>query len=250
MNFVDEAIISVQSGDGGRGCLSFRREKFIERGCRVPIVKAQFPHIAEVPLRQLYRNIHGNISKRGLTPSSVMAVNKSYTDILHANFYYQIYLGLGGSEVHNTLNAEIALNAYDQYSALNVSETQTITFTQAWYVARDLRSKIIDTKYCRQCNVSYLYNLQSMRWRNCPYCREITQTETRIRRAEEEDQAKIKKQKKEKRRILKENAEKERQLRRELRENKSRTQKSNSQNVNNNVLDLNTAIKTTQFGHL
>jgi GTP-binding protein len=32
VNFVDEAIISVQSGDGGRGCLSFRREKFIERG--------------------------------------------------------------------------------------------------------------------------------------------------------------------------------------------------------------------------
>ncbi len=32
MKFVDEVKIHVKSGDGGRGCLSFRREKFIELG--------------------------------------------------------------------------------------------------------------------------------------------------------------------------------------------------------------------------
>ncbi len=32
MKFIDEAIITVQSGDGGRGCVSFRREKFIPQG--------------------------------------------------------------------------------------------------------------------------------------------------------------------------------------------------------------------------
>ncbi len=32
MKFVDEAIIIVRSGDGGRGCTSFRRERYIERG--------------------------------------------------------------------------------------------------------------------------------------------------------------------------------------------------------------------------
>ncbi len=32
MKFVDEAIIHVTAGNGGRGCLSFRREKFIEYG--------------------------------------------------------------------------------------------------------------------------------------------------------------------------------------------------------------------------
>jgi GTPase len=32
VKFIDEAIITVQSGDGGKGCVSFRREKFIPRG--------------------------------------------------------------------------------------------------------------------------------------------------------------------------------------------------------------------------
>ena len=32
MKFVDEARIKVIAGDGGNGCLSFRREKYIPRG--------------------------------------------------------------------------------------------------------------------------------------------------------------------------------------------------------------------------
>jgi GTP-binding protein len=32
VKFIDEAMITVQSGDGGRGCVSLRREKYVPRG--------------------------------------------------------------------------------------------------------------------------------------------------------------------------------------------------------------------------
>ena len=32
MSFIDEAVIEVQAGSGGHGCLSFRREKNIPMG--------------------------------------------------------------------------------------------------------------------------------------------------------------------------------------------------------------------------
>ena len=32
MKFVDEAIVTIRSGNGGAGCVSFRRERFIEKG--------------------------------------------------------------------------------------------------------------------------------------------------------------------------------------------------------------------------
>jgi len=32
MKFLDEAKVYIRSGDGGNGCMSFRREKFIEFG--------------------------------------------------------------------------------------------------------------------------------------------------------------------------------------------------------------------------
>jgi GTP-binding protein len=32
MRFVDEVTVKVQAGDGGRGCVSFRREKYVPRG--------------------------------------------------------------------------------------------------------------------------------------------------------------------------------------------------------------------------
>jgi len=32
MQFLDQAKVYVRSGDGGNGCVSFRREKFVEFG--------------------------------------------------------------------------------------------------------------------------------------------------------------------------------------------------------------------------
>ena len=40
MKFLDEAKVYIRSGDGGAGCVSFRREKFIEFGGRTAATAA------------------------------------------------------------------------------------------------------------------------------------------------------------------------------------------------------------------
>ncbi|MGC9021956.1 MAG: GTPase ObgE, partial [Dissulfurimicrobium sp.] len=32
MNFIDQAEIHIKAGDGGRGCVSFRRERYVPKG--------------------------------------------------------------------------------------------------------------------------------------------------------------------------------------------------------------------------
>jgi GTP-binding protein Obg/CgtA len=74
MRFVDEANIRVQSGDGGKGCVSFRREKFVPRGGPdggnggkggdvVLVASNKHPTLLDIALQQHYRAKRGQHGK-------------------------------------------------------------------------------------------------------------------------------------------------------------------------------------------
>ena len=159
-------------------------EKYIKRGARVPIVKAQFPNIPEKPIRELYQTINGEVSQKGLTPDSSLTMNKTHDQILHANTFYTIYNSIGGREIFSTINPETLLEAYDQYRNLCVKTESSLPFTTVWYVGRDIRAKILSIKYCRVCGLMHLYSITDDRWHNCPYCKIARRGKGRGRRAE------------------------------------------------------------------
>ncbi len=66
MKFIDEVRIEVEAGDGGRGCMSFRREKFVPRGGPdggdggdggdvVVVADAQLATLLDLRYQRLYR---------------------------------------------------------------------------------------------------------------------------------------------------------------------------------------------------
>ena len=70
MKFVDEVTIKVKAGDGGRGCVSFRREKFVPRGGPnggdggdggdvVVVVEAQLSTLLDLRYQREYRSGRG-----------------------------------------------------------------------------------------------------------------------------------------------------------------------------------------------
>src|SRR6059036_3864011 len=73
MKFIDEVKIKVIAGDGGRGCISFRREKFVPRGGPdggdggdggdvVVVADAQLTTLLDLRYQKLYRagrGVHG-----------------------------------------------------------------------------------------------------------------------------------------------------------------------------------------------
>lgn len=146
-------------------------EEFIRRGARVPIVKGQFPHISDQPIRDLYRDINGRNSKRGLCPDSTISICRRHDQILNANTFYLIYKSLGGNEIFETTNPEILIAAYDQYVEMHSDDEDSLDFVGVYYVARDIKARILDVKFCKQCGVEYLYDTINEHWHMCPYCR-------------------------------------------------------------------------------
>src|SRR5208282_815916 len=70
MKFVDEALLKVQAGNGGRGCVSFRREKFVpfggpdggdggKGGDVVFVVKQNLKTLAHLRMRRVFKAQNG-----------------------------------------------------------------------------------------------------------------------------------------------------------------------------------------------
>lgn len=161
-------------------------EEFIRRGARVPIIKGMFPHIPDQPIREIYHSIVGQGSRRGLNPDSAISICPRHDQILNANTFFLIYKSLGGNDIFDTTNPETLIEAYDQYVALRTKDNNSLDFIGACYVARDVRARILETRFCRQCGVEHLYAIINESWHMCPYCRTARRGKGRGKRARRE----------------------------------------------------------------
>jgi hypothetical protein len=86
-----------------------------------------------------------------------------------------IYHRIGGTAVRRDVDAEVLMKSYDLFLELSPAEQvsgagRRFDFTDAWAIARDLRSGMARLKFCRRCRAPYLIAFNADLPPNCPFC--------------------------------------------------------------------------------
>lgn len=148
-------------------------EAMIQRGARPPIVTSTVD-ISRENVRSLWHDIHGTKPPQGLCPFNCLSKIQTHTAVMHANIFYLVY-ARRGQEVMRTADPEHIIAAYDSYfdTITRSDDKPALEFSTAWYIARDLRTLLLEVKYCRQCRLHYLYHPEVSVMQQCPYCRMV-----------------------------------------------------------------------------
>jgi len=140
----------------------------IKEGLRPPIVHAA-TGLCRNRLRYLYRTIHGQAAMQGRVSECAYNQLRTRHQIIEGMAFYRIYQRLGGDRIYQVLDAELIVKAYRAYKAV---AAECIDITTAWYIARDLRERVLAPRLCPVCNREYLYDPRCDHLSRCPLCGE------------------------------------------------------------------------------
>ena len=93
MDFLDEVVITARSGDGGKGCISFRREKYIPRGGPDGGDGGDGGHIIVRATKRLYSLSDYRARKHFKTPNGEPGKGKEKTGKKGADLILEVPLG-------------------------------------------------------------------------------------------------------------------------------------------------------------
>ncbi len=123
-------------------------------------------------VRGLHHHLHGTRPASGQLPFAAGYLTRPFRRHLHAMLFAVIYQQLGGQTVRTTVDANLLVAAYELYLKIRPTDGDRygIGFTDAWVLARDLRTGLARLKACCRCGSSYLIAADMPRAPACPVC--------------------------------------------------------------------------------
>lgn len=130
--------------------------------------------LPELEIRDLYRLLFDQRPPSGPLPNSGTILSTRHAQA-RVSVFAAIYLRLGGTEARRKVDAEVLMKSYDLFLELSPAEQVSgagsrFDFTDAWAIARDLRSGMARLKSCRPCRTPYLVAFNADLPPNCPFC--------------------------------------------------------------------------------
>jgi len=146
----------------------------IHREMRISIV-GSITGINPKILRVLHHDIHGKGSVAGPLPSTG-GILSTRTIQATASVFAALYRSVGGPGIFDGIKMHALITAHDLYLELcqNVititPNARPINITQAWIIARDIRTGAAYFRHCRRCHIHYLLPNDSRLSPACPIC--------------------------------------------------------------------------------
>lgn len=144
----------------------------IHRGMRLGVVSS-ITGIHLKTLRSLHREIQGHGSSPGPMPSSSGILSTRLAQAT-ASVLAALYRSIGGTGTYNRIDIKALLAAHDLYRELLVDITpppvKLLDITQAWIIARDIRTGAVYFQACRHCRIRYLCAVDAHSPPGCPIC--------------------------------------------------------------------------------
>ena len=144
--------------------------EMIRRGVRPPTVHAA-TNLSRDSLRDMWQTEHNTRPPCGQLKDSSLTCIRRLRQSAHATFFFRCYSSYAGEEMYSTVDNSKVLKAHDLYLKLLGDKEPVIDFTLAWLIARDIRIKTLQRKYCPTCQMDHLYSVENKMLHNCPFCR-------------------------------------------------------------------------------
>ncbi|HXK58175.1 MAG: flagellar transcriptional regulator FlhC [Gammaproteobacteria bacterium] len=146
----------------------------IHRGLRLSIVS----HVTGIhikTLRPLHHEILGCRPPSGQLPSTSGILSTRSAQAM-ASVIAALYQSAGGEGIYQQIDMEALLAAHDLYlellktAILQTSSDKPLDITQAWIIARDIRTGTVYSKYCSHCRIRFLCAVACRIPPSCPIC--------------------------------------------------------------------------------
>lgn len=154
------ALLSPEELENHRLALELIRLKL-----RVPLV-TYLTQIHHKPLRARWRAIHHESPPNGRLPESVRSFIRDPLTVAELSSFVAMYERLDRDGGHQ-VTAALLIRTWEMHRRVAHRELE---INAAYYAIRDVRSRIVSWKRCGRCQTSFIYDVNALSARSCPFC--------------------------------------------------------------------------------
>ena len=138
--------------------------ELVQAGLRLSIIVA-LTGLTVVPLRRLWREMHGKSPPNGKLPESVLSFITTQSSAGSISAFVALHQKSHRSLQH--IDPAALLSSWKTYNKLC---SPPLDINAAYYVVRDVRSGFVSFPRCTSCGAHFIYDTASTLTNRCPFC--------------------------------------------------------------------------------